>query len=92
MISSLHVAIVALIFFTIAATVVARPFALPVQQRRYLENWDDCEASSVDCAPEYEQYRRQAARHLPRPVNPVVVIEEHEEDFEEIDDFWQDGR
>lgn len=68
---------------------LGRPFRSPIQPRQYLEAWDDCEASSVDCAPEYEEFRREAARYLPRPVNPVVIVEE-EEDLEEPEDFWQD--
>lgn len=85
----MRVAVLALIFFTTAATVAGRPFTSTIQQRQYLEYWDDCEGSSVDCAPEYEQYRREAAKHLPRRTSKNL---EDDEDLEEIENFWQDDR
>ncbi|KAK2754778.1 hypothetical protein FQN54_006671 [Arachnomyces sp. PD_36] len=72
--------ILALVFFTTAATVIGRPFKSDIQPRQYLEAWDDCESSSVDCAPEYEQFRRDAARRLQRPVAPVFIAEEEEKE------------
>lgn len=70
MIRSMRVAILALIFFMAAATVAGMPID---QQLKSWENLEDCAGSSVDCAPEYEEYRKKAAKHVPRRRNPVVI-------------------
>ena len=65
-----------MLLFCTTSTVTGRPFlSSTLYERQEFGDGRECAFSSIDCAPEYEQFRLEASKRLPDNIDPIEFTE-----------------